>query len=120
VQNTAVTRNLLIVSLSEAAVRLACSPVLSGTARDMLKEFFVVLQGALSLDQGFKELKDQLLAAAESAPRPALRSVAECITAMCVVSEGRVESTLRECISVLQHHEESVVSSAIPLVFVSL
>lgn len=70
----------------------------------------MALQKALPVDQGFKALKEKLLRAGEKAPRAAQRSVAECIAAMCCVSESsRIEPTLRECINVLQGREERVV-----------
>lgn len=87
--------------MTEQAVALSCSALLSGAARDALKSFFrSTQQGAATLPH--HSLRARLLEAGTSAPRAAQRSAAECIAALAEASSDRVAETMRMCIASLE------------------
>lgn len=88
-------------AVTDRAVALSCSALLSGAARDALKSFFrSTQQGAAVLPHN--NLRARLLEAGTSAPRTAQRSAAECVAALAEGSSDRVAETMRMCIASLE------------------
>lgn len=88
-------------AVTDRAVALSCSALLSGAARDALKSFFrSTQQGAAALPHD--ALRGRLLRAGTTAPRAAQRSAAECVAALSEGSPDRVAETMRLCIQSLE------------------
>lgn len=88
-------------AVTEHAVALSCSALLSGAAREALKSFFHSTQQGTSV-LSHTTLRSRLLESGVAAPRAAQRSAAECVAALCKGSTDRVSETLRLCITTLE------------------
>jgi hypothetical protein len=88
--------------ITQAAIHLASSAVLSSAARSSLSTFFATAQTAGIPGLTFDTMRTQLLAEGESAPRAAQRGVAECVAATCASDKDRVASMVQTCVATLR------------------